>query len=178
MENGDNFGRGSGKPRNGKPHYRGECYPCAASQTTKQINKDRDRHNKIRRLNYDKNKEKRREQKRQFRKANPNRQKEIAIRMNYKLEPADYLALLEQQNYECKICMTKLVAYERRTHIDHEKGTGFDWDKGLWNLDENGEIIPAKVRGILCGCCNTRLGHFKDNVVNIERAADYLRNSV
>lgn len=55
-------------------------------------------------------------------------------RYNYGLSNADYVALLEQQEYRCAICKeeTKLV-------VDHNHETG-------------------AVRGLLCNICNLGLG--------------------
>ncbi len=43
-------------------------------------------------------------------------------------------------------------------HIDHDHSTG-------------------KVRGLLCSCCNTGIGMFKDNPDVLDRAAFYLVRS-
>jgi hypothetical protein len=57
----------------------------------------------------------------------------------------------------CQICMA--VVSGKQLHIDHCHTT---------NL----------IRDILCYACNHSIGHFKDNIENIQRAIDYLLKSV
>jgi hypothetical protein len=72
----------------------------------------------------------------------------------YRLTPAQYKAMLDEQDGRCAIC--DFLPY--RTHdlyIDHNHETG-------------------KVRGLLCSNCNTGLGLFKDNPRIVDRAWEYL----
>lgn len=68
--------------------------------------------------------------------------------------------LVKQQN-RCFICDMKFTKVERGKrmfnipYVDHCHTTG-------------------KVRGILCGNCNTGLGHFKDSPMLLQRAIEYL----
>ncbi len=78
----------------------------------------------------------------------------------YGVTQESYLALLENQNGVCAIC------------------------KKPETVRRNGEILPLcvdhdhntkAVRGLLCRACNSALGHFDDNIVNLSNAIDYLK---
>lgn len=71
----------------------------------------------------------------------------------YGLSKEDYRRLLEQQGSLCKICSVLL----HRPHVDHCHATG-------------------KVRGLLCGNCNTALGLVKENEVTLTKMIAYLLN--
>jgi hypothetical protein len=62
-----------------------------------------------------------------------------AIKRNYGLSWGDYTRLLQSQNSLCAICMTP---HHKRLHVDHCHETG-------------------RVRGLLCGPCNTALGKYE-----------------
>lgn len=75
---------------------------------------------------------------------------------NYNISYQEVQEMIEEQNYRCKICdktegETKLTKFV----IDHCHTTG-------------------EVRGILCGKCNTALGHLEDDVARLARAIEYL----
>lgn len=71
--------------------------------------------------------------------------------------------LLKKQNHKCVIC---LLPFKKR-------------------VDKLGRIIPTfcidhnhktgKVRGLICMDCNIGLGHFKDSIIFLERAINYLK---
>lgn len=73
---------------------------------------------------------------------------------------ADYDAMLADQGGKCAICRGDQTATRWGNgtpfHVDHCHDTG-------------------KVRGLLCAECNTGLGKFKDSVVTLIRAAEYVR---
>lgn len=75
----------------------------------------------------------------------------------YGLTKEQYLNLLENQNYKCKICKNTELYYDKLI-VDHDHNTG-------------------KVRGLLCSGCNKGLGLFKDNPEFLVRAADYIRST-
>ena len=69
----------------------------------------------------------------------------------YRIREADVAKLLAEQGGVCAICGgTHLLG------VDHCHDTGI-------------------VRGILCRTCNSGIGHLKDNLELVERAAVYLR---
>jgi hypothetical protein len=69
-----------------------------------------------------------------------------------------YHSLLEWQDFCCAICGTDVVSVaSRQTHIDHDHETG-------------------KVRGILCGKCNTGLGKLGDGK-HLDAAVRYIARS-
>ena len=106
--------------------------------------------------------EKNREYLRQWRDANVERRKELARAWNlrlYGLRPEDYIDLYEQQHGRCKICGTSGEDFGgRRLHVDHDHDTG-------------------KVRGLLCGLCNTGIGHLGDSPERLRIAASYIEEA-
>lgn len=70
-----------------------------------------------------------------------------------------YDEMLSQQGGKCAICRTDNNQIIRGKlaplHIDHDHLTG-------------------KIRGLLCGCCNTALGKFRDDEDILTRAIAYL----
>lgn len=72
----------------------------------------------------------------------------------YGLSETQYQNLLKQYPY-CAICCAPWVT---SPNIDHCHQTN-------------------KVRGLLCKDCNTGLGHFKDDIANLQSAIVYLSSS-
>ena len=68
---------------------------------------------------------------------------------------ADFERMLFWQNGRCAICGDEFKS-NRMTHVDHNHNTG-------------------KVRDLLCHHCNAGLGLFKDSVLRLQQAIDYLR---
>jgi hypothetical protein len=69
-----------------------------------------------------------------------------------------YHAILERQDFGCAICGDDVVSCgTRQTHVDHDHETG-------------------KVRGILCGKCNTGLGKLGDGK-HLDAAVRYIARS-
>jgi hypothetical protein len=62
--------------------------------------------------------------------------------------------MLAKQHNKCPICRSDLDKV-RFTPVDHCHTTG-------------------KIRGVLCGNCNVGIGHLKDSLMNLFRAAIYL----
>lgn len=101
--------------------------------------------------------------KQQFREADEFQKEEY----RKQLEPTDYrslktkdrkgfLKLLALQDCKCVICENFLGENFRKIHWNHCHNTGV-------------------MRGILCGNCNMGLGHFRDNINNLESAIAYLK---
>lgn len=74
------------------------------------------------------------------------------IELSYGLTRKEHKSLEKHQKKRCAIC-------ERETNlvIDHCHDTG-------------------DVRGLLCGTCNTGIGHLRDSVELLEKAVEYLQN--
>ena len=72
----------------------------------------------------------------------------------YGLSFGEYEQMLLDQANVCAICLNPPTE-TRRLCVDHDHKTGM-------------------VRGLLCGPCNTGLGHLRDNPKVILAAADYL----
>ena len=71
----------------------------------------------------------------------------------YKLTQEQYDKKLQAQNNRCAICYKEFV---KTPHIDHSHKTG-----------EN--------RGLLCDDCNLGLGRFKDSIVILNSAIQYVK---
>lgn len=71
----------------------------------------------------------------------------------YGLTEEDYSNLLAKQDGVCAICKNESLM---SLSVDHNHTTG-------------------KVRGLLCGMCNTGLGYFRDNAESLKNAALYLK---
>ena len=78
------------------------------------------------------------------------------LKINFGLTPENYDAILTAQKGVCAICgVDKPSAHRQHFYVDHCHTTG-------------------KIRGLLCGSCNTGLGHFKDNPDLLTTAISYL----
>lgn len=74
----------------------------------------------------------------------------------YGMGLVDYNLMLEQQDNKCAICQREASTEQYKTfNIDHNHKTG-------------------EIRGLLCNNCNTGLGLFKDDVVLLNKAIEYL----
>lgn len=89
-------------------------------------------------------------------------QRQYAMRLwnLYQMTLEDYNALLAAQGGDCAICGGSLLGVvekspDKRLIVDHCHSTG-------------------RVRGLLCGTCNTGLGQFKDDPGRLQAAIDYL----
>tara|TARA_R110002126_G_scaffold176577_1_gene325196 strand:- start:1845 stop:2261 length:417 start_codon:yes stop_codon:yes gene_type:complete len=83
----------------------------------------------------------------------------------YGITAADHALMLKEQKNKCKICRVTFVNENDKNYkkclgeyVDHCHTTN-------------------KVRGLLCHKCNTGLGHFKDNIKNLQRAINYLKEA-
>lgn len=73
----------------------------------------------------------------------------------YGITLEDYNNMFASQNGCCKICGTHQSELSKALSVDHCHNT-------------------LKVRGLLCGLCNTSLGGFKDNIDLLTKAIEYL----
>lgn len=74
----------------------------------------------------------------------------------YGLQPGEYEALYEAQGGRCFICR-RATGKARRLSVDHCHSTG-------------------EVRALLCRPCNDLLGHVRDDIETLRRAAIVLRD--
>ena len=108
---------------------------------------------------------------REWKAANPERNKETNRKWNannystkrhnlleklYGITPKEYEIMFIKQGGKCQICSTHQDQLNRRLAVDHCH-------------------LTSKVRGLLCYNCNQILGHAKDNIENILKAAEYLK---
>lgn len=70
-----------------------------------------------------------------------------------------YENLFEEQNGVCKICGKTSKENGKRLCVDHCH-------------------ITSKIRGLLCDACNVGLGRFNDNLELLEKAVEYLKESI
>lgn len=77
----------------------------------------------------------------------------------YGLTPEAYEALMDVQNRLCAICRRPEAPTKRgMLHVGHCHDTG-------------------RVRGLLCGTCNTGLGQFGEDALRIKAALEYLEKN-
>lgn len=87
--------------------------------------------------------------------ANLTRVRTVKDWKHYGITPEEYAQLFEGQGGRCAICRTDTPGGGRRWAVDHDHMTG-------------------KVRGLLCGTCNTGLGLLRDSPGNLIAARNYL----
>lgn len=96
---------------------------------------------------------------REMRDKNPEKYKKIyrrhVLKTKYNMTPEQEKELLDKQSNKCAICYTDFDEGSYKACIDHDHDTGL-------------------IRGILCQFCNKGLGHFKDSMLNINNAFNYL----
>lgn len=91
-----------------------------------------------------------------YRKEDPTWDFKRAIRQKYGLTIEQYESMYRSQNGACAICLKQhLTGKRNRLFVDHDHATGI-------------------VRGLLCGNCNSAIGHLKDDRAAIFRAITYL----
>ena len=84
--------------------------------------------------------------------------KDRKLKKAYGIGYAEYLNMLEAQNGCCAICGTNDTGNRKAFHVDHCHDTG-------------------KIRGLLCGNCNSGIGNLRDDVGLLRRAIDYLEST-
>ena len=78
------------------------------------------------------------------------------MKREYGVSIEQYNALFTKQDGNCAICGKNQSVIERRLCVDHRHSDG-------------------KIRGLLCGKCNTALGLVDDSIDLLEDAIKYLR---
>lgn len=80
------------------------------------------------------------------------------LKRKYNITLEEYKAMSLLQNHKCFICGSPEMNNKNKVLcVDHNHTTG-------------------KIRGLLCGNCNTGLGGFRDNINSLKKAIEYLKN--
>lgn len=82
--------------------------------------------------------------------------REMDLIGNYGISCEEYDKLLEKQNGVCAICGNPEKTKNKRLHVDHCH-------------------LTSKVRGLLCGKCNTGIGKFGEDTTVLEAAIRYIK---
>ena len=75
---------------------------------------------------------------------------------NYGLTIEKFNAMLKSQSGCCAICEIPQTKLKKSLAVDHCHKTG-------------------KIRGLLCYLCNTAMGHFQDDIGQLNKVIDYLK---
>lgn len=78
------------------------------------------------------------------------------LKARYGISDLEYNIIFKLQNGRCKICKVHQSKLKRSLAVDHDHKTGL-------------------VRGLLCTRCNLGLGCFEDNIDNLMRSIEYLK---
>lgn len=105
------------------------------------------------RANYSANLERVRARNREYARTHPEQRRASKRRSKYGLTHDAFLGLFAAQHGACAICGTGLT--HASAHVDHDHRTD-------------------RVRGLLCSSCNLGLGKFRDSLMALRAAADYL----
>ncbi|NCC55980.1 MAG: hypothetical protein EOM11_10990 [Erysipelotrichia bacterium] len=84
--------------------------------------------------------------------------KEGNLKRNYGITLNEYRKMYEEQNHKCLICSCNLKFYGKSTHVDHNHKSG-------------------RIRGLLCGNCNSLIGFALDDASILNSAINYLDNA-
>ena len=84
--------------------------------------------------------------------------KDRKLQKSYGIGYAEYLTMLDAQNNACAICGTNDTGNRKAFHVDHCHDTG-------------------KIRGLLCGNCNSGIGNLRDDINLLQRAIAYLQST-
>jgi hypothetical protein len=86
------------------------------------------------------------------------------IHLRYGISEYDLEDLLITSNYKCHIC--------GQEEKNKDKRTGKNYSLSIDHCHKTGNV-----RGVLCSSCNAGLGYFKDNIDNMNRAIEYLKEN-
>lgn len=89
-------------------------------------------------------------------KNNLSREKNTRLKNDFGITLVEYKLMFEKQNGQCAICFKP--PKRKNLAVDHCHKSG-------------------KIRGLLCGNCNTALGKFSDNQNLLLNAIEYLKNN-
>lgn len=138
------------------------CKDCRSTygKTWRNVNADTHRVNKA--IYHQSIKEEANAKLREWRKANPDKQKEQNLKHFFGITLADYNSIKESQNGVCAIC-------ELPETSKHQSGKTRD-------LAVDHCHTTGKIRGLLCTRCNNGIGNFKDNTEFLQKAINYLKD--
>jgi len=141
-------------------YVRGECRECEKKVTKAAYDANPEKHCAAARKWCKENPEHHAKIKREWRKNNLDKHNDIVRRSLYKLEPEAFKQMLQDQENKCAICRLPFNKTNRvnTPHVDHAH-------------DET-----KRVRGLLCGNCNSGIGKLGDDFSTVIKAASYLRN--
>ena len=103
---------------------------------------------------YAKNRDKVRAQSKAYRKRNPDSHMNTSLKTNYGITIEDKRQMYAAQDGKCGAC-GKPIAFYAESFVDHDHSTG-------------------KVRGLLCGKCNSALGFLDDSSEKVIGLLHYL----
>lgn len=131
----------------GKYGRNSKCKECMSIKNKKRIVSHEER-------------EKLKEKSRLYRKNNPDDFKWSVKQSSYKklginITREEYNKKLKEQDNKCKICGRSADGFKKSLCLDHDHST-------------------LKVRGFLCDNCNAGLGKFKDDILLLRNAIEYL----
>lgn len=131
---------------------------------------NKERMNRKGRESYRKNKAARDLQNREWALTNPDRVQIISKRHRLKshgLSEERWNEIFEGQDRACAVCKNSYPDSKRVWHIDHDH-----------SCCDKPKSCGKCVRGILCGNCNSMLGHEKDSIFRLNNAVSYLRSFI
>jgi hypothetical protein len=109
-------------------------------------------HQQYYKKNIIKERQKRKERSRFYRKHYPNKIQNWKLKARYGISLDEKNEMVKKQNYKCAICGSDIT---QKACVDHNHETD-------------------KVRELLCDSCNTGIGMFKENIQVMQKAIDYL----
>lgn len=106
---------------------------------------------------YSENHDRAKEQMAKRRRNQPDTIKNEKLRLSFGITIHEYNQMMEDQGACCAICGINNSELKRSLSVDHCHATG-------------------RVRGLLCGKCNSALGLLGDSINNLRNAISYLEN--
>ena len=97
--------------------------------------------------------------KKQYRENYKDTARKLQLERKFGLRIEEYDRLYDLQNGCCAICQRHQIEFKRRFAVDHDHET-------------------SKVRGLLCGNCNTGIGNLRDSIALLKSAILYLKKKI
>jgi len=91
-----------------------------------------------------------------YRESRKEENRENWLKSNFGINLEEYNNMLEKQNHCCDICGLHKSSFIRHLAVDHCHTTN-------------------KIRGLLCVNCNLAIGNFKDDIIVLKKAINYLQ---